>query len=207
MTSVSANSRTEWSLRLAQALVAGGYATETNLSPLLTEAQATGQPLGALLIARQLALPGVVVGTLAQLAQLPAVDLAAASPDPQVIALIPAATSREYGAVAMKADANQLAVAFGEPPADEIVQTLSGISGYRVAPMLADPTVISALLASVPPEPSPHPPSGAGAPCSARSGNTGGAPPGRLIRLSARVGVAAVAESALMNIRLMVVEV
>ena len=86
------DARTEWSLRLAQALVAGGYATETNLSPLLTEAQSTGQPLGTLLISRQLALPGVVVGALAQLAQLPAVDLAAVVPDPGAFALIPEST-------------------------------------------------------------------------------------------------------------------
>ena len=145
MSPVSATARTEWSLRLAQTLVAGGYATETNLSPLLTEAQATGQPLGTLLISRQLALPGVVVGALAQLAQLPAVDLAAAPLDDQVFALIPNTAAREYNAVAMKVDGNHLAVAFAEPPADEDVQALSSLSGYR-----ADPTVISAILTSGP---------------------------------------------------------
>jgi len=150
MSPVSATARTEWSLRLAQALVAGGYATETNLSPLLTEAQATGQPLGTLLIGRQLALPGVVVGALAQLAQLPAVDLAAAPPDDGVFALIPDAARREYNAVALKVDGNHLAVAFAEPPADEDVQALSSLIGYRVAPMLADPTVISTILTSGP---------------------------------------------------------
>ena len=45
-----AATRAEWSLRLAHALVAGGYATESNLSPLLTEAQTSGQALGSLLI-------------------------------------------------------------------------------------------------------------------------------------------------------------
>jgi twitching motility protein PilT len=135
---------------LAQALVAGGYATETTLSPLLTEAQATGQPLGTLLISRQMALPGVVVGALAQLAHLPAVDLAAAAPDRQVFELIPEPAAREYGAVALKVDGNHLAVAFGEPPADEDVQALSAMIGYRVAPMLADPTVIAAVLGSGP---------------------------------------------------------
>ncbi len=145
MTSVSAGARTEWSLRLAQALVSGGYATETNLSPLLTEAQATGQSLGLLLISRELALPGVVVGALAQLAQLPAVDLAAATPDPQTLALIPETACREYGAVAVNADGNQLAVAFGEPPSEEVVSALSALVGYRITPVLGDPTVIGAL--------------------------------------------------------------
>ncbi|MGP0109519.1 MAG: PilT/PilU family type 4a pilus ATPase, partial [Acidimicrobiales bacterium] len=100
-------------------------------------------------------LPGVVVGALAQLAQLPAVDLAAATPDPQTIALLPTAAAREYGAVAVRADGNQLAVAFSEPPTDEIVQMLSGATGYRVAPMLADPTVIAGLLAAAPSQAAP----------------------------------------------------
>ncbi len=143
MSPVSTSVRSEWSLRLARALVAGGYATETNLAPLLTEAQATGQSLGALLIERQIALPGVVVGALAQLADLPAIDLAAVVPDPQAMAVLPEWAAREHGAVALRLDGNQVAVAFGEPPSDEDVQALSGLVGLRVAPMLADPTLIA----------------------------------------------------------------
>ena len=142
MTSVSTNARAEWSLRLAQALVSGGYATETNLSPLLTEAQSTDQPLGTLLISRNLAQPGVVVGTLAQLAQLPAIDLANVVPDPGTLALIPEPTGSQYGAVAVKVDGDQLAVAFGEPPSDDVVESLTRSVGYRISPVLADPTVI-----------------------------------------------------------------
>ncbi len=144
MTSVSTNARAEWSLRLAQALVSGGYATETNLSPLLTEAQATDQPLATLLISRNLAQPGVVVGTLAQLAQLPAIDLANVVPDPGTLALIPEPTGSQYGAVAVKVDGDQLAVAFGEPPSDDVVESLTRSVGYRISPVLADPTVIQA---------------------------------------------------------------
>ena len=148
MSPVSTTVRTEWSLRLARALVAGGYATETNLAPLLTEAQSTGQSLGALLIERQIALPGVVVGALAQLANLPAIDLAAVVPDPQAMAVLPEWAAREHGAVALRLDGNQVAVAFGEPPSDEDVQALSGLVGLRVAPMLADPTLIAQVLSS-----------------------------------------------------------
>ena len=157
MTSVSTNARAEWSLRLAQALVSGGYATETNLSPLLTEAQSTDQPLGTLLISRNLAQPGVVVGTLAQLAQLPAIDLANVVPDPGTLALIPEPTGSQYGAVAVKVDGDQLAVAFGEPPSDDVVESLTRSVGYRISPVLADPTVIQVMLTSPPPPPAPAP--------------------------------------------------
>src|ERR1035437_4819636 len=112
MSPVSSDVRVEWSTRLAEALVGGGYAAESDLSPLLAEAELTGRPLATILIERQVATPGVVVGALAQLAQLPAVDLLSAAPEP--------------------------------------VDALSTLIGYRVVPMLADPTVIARVLSSGP---------------------------------------------------------
>ena len=86
MSPVTSETRVEWSSRLAEALVQGGYDTETNLAPLVAEAQATGEPLATLLISRNLALPGVVVGALAHLAKMQAIDLAAMTPSPDAMA-------------------------------------------------------------------------------------------------------------------------
>ena len=77
MSPVTAETRVEWSTRLAEALVQNGYETESNLAPVLAEARATEQTLAVLLISRRLVPPGVVVGALAHLAQLPAIDLEA----------------------------------------------------------------------------------------------------------------------------------
>ena len=74
MTAVTPDTRHEWTTRLAQTLVQSGYETDANLKPLVNEAIATDQSLAYLLVSRKLALPSVVVGTLAQLSQLPAVD-------------------------------------------------------------------------------------------------------------------------------------
>jgi twitching motility protein PilT len=148
MTSVSSDTRAEWSTRLVDALVEGGYATESDLAPLAAESEVTGRPLGTILIERQLATPGVVVGAMAQLADLPAVDLLSAAPESHVSAVIPEAVEREYEAVALKVDGNQLIVAFAEPPTPENVNALSAIVGYRVVPMLGDPTVIARVLSS-----------------------------------------------------------
>jgi twitching motility protein PilT len=160
MSPLTAASRVEWSDQLAQALVQGGYETESNLAPLLAESRATGQPLATLLIGRNLALPGVVVGALAHLAQLPAVDLAAMTPSPEAREAMPDAVAEQYGAVALQFDGNVLAVAFSEPPSQEDVDALASTLGYRVTPVLADPTVIAQLLGwgngSVPP-PGPAP--------------------------------------------------
>jgi twitching motility protein PilT len=160
MSPLTETSRVEWSTQLAQALVQGGYETESNLVPLLAESRATGQPLATLLIGRNLALPGVVVGALAHLAQLPAVDLAAMTPSPEARSAMPDAVAEEYGVVALQFDGNVLAVAFSEPPSQEDVDTLASRLGYRITPVLADPTVIAQLLGlgnGVAPPPGPAP--------------------------------------------------
>ena len=59
MTSVTSTSRSEWTTRLAQALVRAGYETDAALKPLVNEAIATDQSLAYLLIERGLAnVPG-----------------------------------------------------------------------------------------------------------------------------------------------------
>ena len=119
MTTVTSSTRNEWSTRLAQALVQAGYETDTNLRPLLTEAQSTNQTLAYLLITRGIALPSVVVGTLAQLSQLPAVDLAAFTPDAAAAAAVPESVGRSFSAIGLQFDGNALSVAFAEPPSPQ----------------------------------------------------------------------------------------
>jgi len=83
MTAVTPDTRHEWTTRLAQAMVQSGYETDANIRPLVNEAIATDQTLAYLLISRKLALPSVVVGTMSKLSELPAVDLAAFTPQPE----------------------------------------------------------------------------------------------------------------------------
>jgi len=146
MSPVSAETRVEWSTRLAQALVQGGYDTESNLAPLVAEARATGQTLAVLLISRNLALPGVVVGALAHLSQLPAVDLGAITPTEAASAALALDVALEYEAVALKFDGSVLAVAFGEPPSTQDVDAMAAKIGCRVKPVLADPVLIAQRL-------------------------------------------------------------
>jgi twitching motility protein PilT len=146
MSPATATTRVEWSTRLAQALVQAGYETESNLGPLLGEARATDQDLASLLISRGLALPGVVVGTMAQLAQLPAVDLAAFTPTPDASAAIGREIGREFRAIGLRFDGNVLAVAFSEPPSSADVDALASRIGCRVQPVLGDPVLIGQAL-------------------------------------------------------------
>jgi twitching motility protein PilT len=157
MSPVTSETRVEWSSRLAEALVQGGYDTQANLAPLVAEAQATGEPLAMLLISRNLALPGVVVGALAHLAKMQAIDLAAVVPSPDAVAAMPEDVAREYGAVALQFDGTVLAVAFSEPPSSADVDALASRVGHRINPVLADPVVIGQMLQTFRPFAAPGP--------------------------------------------------
>jgi twitching motility protein PilT len=123
------------------------------------EARQTGQSLATILISRNLALPGVVVGALAHLAQLPAVDLAAMTPSPEARTAMPDAVAQQFAAIGLQFDGNVLSVAFSEPPSQEDIDALASKVGFRINPVLADPTVIAQLLGmeagAVPPPPGP----------------------------------------------------
>jgi twitching motility protein PilT len=143
MSPVTAETHIDWSTRLSQALVQGGYETEANLAPLLAESRATGETLAMLLVSRGLALPGVVVGALAHLAQLPAVDLMAITPSPDAVAAMPQPLMQSYQAVPLQFEGNVLTAAFAEPPSPSDVEELSSKIECRISPVLADPTVIA----------------------------------------------------------------
>ena len=175
MSPVDVAQRLEWSQRLSQAMVAGGYATDQQLAPLVAEVQATGVPLGTLLIARQIVPPAAVVGALAQASQMQAVDLAAVTPQRDAVAALPQAVGREYGAVGVMSDGSQLVVAFGEPPSPNDLQVLSSMVGYQISPVLADPMVIEQVLAAGPDGFASGPPQQQGA--ATGNGNGHGAPP------------------------------
>ena len=143
MTSVTSSTRTQWNTRLAEALVEAGYETSAGLQSLVDQAAATNQSLGYLLVSSGRTLPSVVVGTLAQLAQLPAVDLSDFTPEPDATAAMPAEIGAEFGAMGLQIDGHALVVAFAEPPDPAEIDELAGRVGHRVHPVLADPVVIA----------------------------------------------------------------
>ena len=146
MTSVTSSTRTVWNSRLAEALVEAGYETAVGIQPLVDEAMGANQSLGYLLVSRGRALPSVVVGTLSQLAQLPAVDLSSFTPQPEAAQAMPPEVGAEFGAMALQIDGRALVVAFSDPPEPTEIDELAGRVGFRVHPVLADPVVIARHL-------------------------------------------------------------
>ena len=138
--------RVEWSKRLAQGIVGGGYAAEDSVLPVLQEADASGKPLASLLISKGVIPSQLVMGVLSQLSQLPTVDLTADPPDQQAMALIGGTVASQYGAIGWRTSQDQLTVAFGEPPEPADIRALEALAGIRVTPVLADPMVIDAVI-------------------------------------------------------------
>jgi len=141
--SPSALARDEWARRLAQALVGSGALAESTMQPALEEAAVTGASLAAVLIAHQIVPRDVVLHVASQLSQLPVVDLDVDLPSDEARMAVPPGVAREYGAVGFRAQGEQLAVAFGEPPTPDDLRALSALVGYVVVPVLADPLAIA----------------------------------------------------------------
>jgi twitching motility protein PilT len=146
MSPQSAIARTEWSRQLARALVTGGYLTDEAVAPVLAQATQTGVGVGALLIGRSLVPAPVVVTTMAQLANLPAIDLQSDVPTAETVGMLSPVLARDHQAVVVRVVGGQAVVAFAEPPDPAGVQAVAEHLGLEVVPVLGDPVTIERLL-------------------------------------------------------------
>src|ERR1700722_12968741 len=144
--SPSATTRVEWARKLTQALVAGGYVREADVTPLFDEASAGGASFTALVIGRAVATPEVTLGVLSQISQLPVADLMNDPPEPAAVETMLNAVGRDYGAIGYRIDGRRLMVAFADPPEAEDIQALTGILGYDIVPVLGVPMAIDRIL-------------------------------------------------------------
>jgi twitching motility protein PilT len=144
--SPSATTKVEWARRLTQALVAGGYVREADVTPLFDEASAGGPSFTALVIGRAVASPEVTLGVLSQISQLPVADLVNDPPEPDAVQAMLTATGPDYAAIGYRIDGRRLMVAFADPPDIEDLSALSGILGYDIVPVLGDPISIDRIL-------------------------------------------------------------
>jgi twitching motility protein PilT len=205
--SPSAATRTEWSRRLAQALVSAGELSDADAAALVEESAGTGVPLGSLLVAKGRFTPQGVMSVLGQLSQLPTVDLYTNTPTPEAMSALPAEIAAEYGAIGYAFHEGTLHVAFGEPPSPDDVRDLSSISGATVSPVLADPAAIQRLhsVLQAPPAPEAQGPSASGEQVSYEMGETlhpadggpNGALPAQAMNPAQAAAAAAIADMAL----------
>jgi twitching motility protein PilT len=144
--SPSAATRVEWARKLTQALVAGGYVREADVTPLFDEASAGGSSFTALVIGRAVATPEVTLGLLSQISQLPVADLINDPPEPAAVQVMLTAVGHDNGAIGYRIEGQRLMVAFADPPDAEDVNALAAMLGYEIVPVLGDPIAIERIL-------------------------------------------------------------
>ena len=147
--SPSVATRAESARRLSAALVAGGYAEEPVVGPLVQEALDSGASFAGLLITRGAVAAEVVLGMESQLTQLPVVDLTMHRPAAYAMQVAPVAVAREFGAVGFELQGDHLVMAFTDAPATDDLRTLSVLVGHEIVPVLADPRAVELLWADM----------------------------------------------------------
>ena len=146
MSPVTTSMRTEWSRQLASALANGGQVPEDALGACLAEATEHDVPLSTVLITRGVASAPLVVSTLAQISNLPAMDLQSNPPTHEAAHLLPPLLAREHSAIGVRVVGRKAVVAFCEPPDGADVRALGDLIGFELVPCLGDPTTIEQLL-------------------------------------------------------------
>ena len=176
--SPSATTRVEWARRLTQALVAGGYVREADVTPLFDEASADGSSFTALVIGRAVATPEVTLGVLSQISQLPVADLVNDPPEPDAVQAMLSVVGPGNGAIGYRIDGRRLMVAFADPPDPEDLRALNAALGYEIVPVLGDPLAIERIHGTGRRDPATAAPATNGASAGTETATNGAAPAG-----------------------------
>lgn len=146
MSPTTSAGRAEWSRRLARALVAGGFVSESVVATYLVQATEHNIPLSVILMQREPQLGDVVLNTLGQLARMRVVDLEVEPPVGEIRQLLPPMLALEYRAIPLRVSGNQLVTAFAEPPERDDVAAVAGILGREIVAVLANPVVVDRMV-------------------------------------------------------------
>jgi type IV pilus assembly protein PilB len=122
--------------RLGQVLVSRGVVTETQLAAALEAQSGSGKRLGEVLVDTGALDERGLANALADFFGMPVTDLRRDTPDPEALALIPAAIAREHLVVPIHQDHDGLHVAVAQP-SDDLRFLLADISGRSVRLSLA----------------------------------------------------------------------
>jgi len=126
---------------LGEVLVARGLVTDGQVATALKQQADSGKRLGEVLVDMGALDERGLVDALADFFGMPVTDLRRDTPDPEALALVPEAISRENLAIPIRVDDDGLHVAVAQP-SDELRFLLAGTSGKSVRLSLAPMTDI-----------------------------------------------------------------
>jgi twitching motility protein PilT len=143
-------SPTDWSKRLAEALVASGRIPGDTAVAVLSEAASSGRPVAAVLADRGLVEPATSLAELARISGIPSVDISETRPMGEAFRLVPELLARELTAIGYKLEGERITLACAEPIDVGQQREISSFLEIEVAGcLLADPVAIEHLMNAV----------------------------------------------------------
>jgi len=132
--------------RLGAMLLRAGIVTEHELADALEVHNATGQPLGRVVVDLGYATQGAVLSVLAGQLGIPYVDFSIAKPDPVAIASVPRDLAVRYTLMPVSIDDDELLVAMADPQNVLALDDLRIMTGYDVRPAISTRDEIIAAI-------------------------------------------------------------
>lgn len=123
--------------RLGLLLMKAGLITERQLNDALEVHNATGSPLGKVLVDLGYATQGAILSVMAQQIGIPYIDFAATRPEPDAVAVVPKDLAIRYVLMPVRIDQDQLIVAMADPQNVLALDDLRIITGYDIKPAIS----------------------------------------------------------------------
>ncbi|HLN06947.1 MAG TPA: hypothetical protein VK217_11755, partial [Acidimicrobiales bacterium] len=148
--SAARRSPTDWSRRLAEALVGAGRIPGDTAVATLSEAASSGRPIAAVLADRGLVEPSASLAELSRISGIPSVDISETRPMGEAFRLVPELLARELTAIGYKLEGDRITLACAEPIDVGQQREISAFLEIEVAGcLLADPVAIEHLMNAV----------------------------------------------------------
>ncbi len=127
-------------------LMESGALDAQGLARAQVDADRAGQPLRVSLVKLGLVSPRQMQEAVGQSLGIPAVDLRSVSPDPGVLALIPADLAYRHQIVPLSVEDGSLTVAMADPLNLDALDDVRLVTGKEVRPVLADPAEVRRVV-------------------------------------------------------------
>ena len=123
--------------RLGQLLMRAGIISDRQLTDALEVHNATGSPLGRVLVDLGYATQGAILSVMAAQIGIQYVDFAERKPDPNAIAAVPKELAERYTLMPVALEDSELIVAMADPQNVLALDDLRIITGYEIRPAIS----------------------------------------------------------------------
>ncbi|MDZ4063377.1 MAG: ATPase, T2SS/T4P/T4SS family [Coriobacteriia bacterium] len=123
--------------RLGQLLMRAGIITERQLTDALEVHNATGSPLGRVLVDLGYATQGAILSVMAAQIGIPYIDFAERKPDPNAVAVVPKELAERYVLMPVELENSELIVAMADPQNVLALDDLRIITGFEIRPAIS----------------------------------------------------------------------